>query len=176
MITMKKIIYSLFSISVLLFLFTSCEEEVEIWESSTGKLDGNWYVYYDHNTYGKDPFGYGATPIYTYNTAANNGSEIWITDEDNFWSYKVRVPANPENLTFGSDEELVSVVEGYEIGVKITNGKIIENAATLPSGVTVDSIYFEVWFEDLAGATGIENDVLLVSGHRKSGFEEDEVH
>ena len=60
-------------------------------------------------------------------------------------------------------------MDGYAIGVTVKNGKIIQDAATLASGVTVDSIYFEVKFED-ADVT------YLVSGHRKSGCEEDELH
>ncbi len=171
---MKRIIYSLFGISLLLFLFSSCKEEVDIWESSTGALDGNWYVTYDHSVYGKDAFGVGVTPVYTYNTAADNGQEIWITDEDNFWSYKVRVPANPGNLTFGSPDAVTSVVEDYNIQVRVTNGKVIKDAVKMPSGVMSDSIYFEIWFEDLEDATGIANDTLYVSGFRKTGFEEDE--
>lgn len=173
---MKKIIYSIFSISLLLFLFTACDEELEIWESSTGELDGNWYVSYDHSQYGVDPFGVGLTLVHTYNTAADNGQEIWLTDEDHFWSYKVRIPANPEELTFGSSETVTNTVAGYDIGVRVTNGKVIKDAVTLPSGVTSDSIYFEIWFEDLVDATGIENDTLYVSGFRQTGFQEDEPH
>ncbi len=172
---MKRIIYSLFSISLLLVFFTACnDDELEIWESSTGELDGNWYVSYDHSVYGKDPFGVGVTPVYTYNTAADNGQEIWLTDEDNFWSYKVRIPADPENLTFGSTDAVTNAVDGYPIQVRVTNGKVIKDAVTMPSGVTADSIYFEIWFEDLEDATGIANDTLYVSGFRKTGFEEDE--
>ncbi len=173
---MKKIIYSIFSISLLLFLFTACNDELEIWESSTGELDGNWYVSYDHSQYGVDPFNVGLTLIHTYNTAADNGQEIWLTDEDHFWSYKVRIPANPQNLTFGSPDPVISIVEGYDIEVRIANGKVIKNAVKLPSGIMSDSIYFEIWFEDLVDATGIENDTLFVSGFRQSGFMEDEPH
>lgn len=174
---MKKIIYSIFSISLLLFLFTACDdEELEIWESSTGKIDGNWYVSYDHSQYGVDPFGVGLTLVHTYNTAADNGQEIWLTDEDHFWSYKVQVPANPDNLTFGSSDVVTSVVEGYDIQVRVTNGKIIKDAVELASGVMSDSIYFEIWFEDLHESTGIENDTLFVSGYRQTGFNEDEPH
>jgi len=173
---MKKIIYSLFSISMLLFLFTACDDEVEIWESSTGELDGNWYVSYDHSQYGEDPFGVGLTMVHTYNTAADNGQEIWLTDEGNFWEYKVRIPANPASLTFGGTDPVTSVVEGYGIQVRVTNGKVIKGAVQMPSGVMTDSIYFEIWFEDLVDATGIENDTLYVSGFRQTGFQEDEPH
>ena len=43
-----------------------------------------------------------------------------------------------------------------------------------PSGAVADSIYFELWFEDLEFATGITSDTLLVSGYRRTGFLEDE--
>ncbi len=172
---MKRIIYSIFSVSLLLFLFSSCDEEVDIWESSTGALDGNWYVLYNHSQYGTDAFGVGYTPVYTYNTAADNGQEIWITDQDNFWSYKVRIPANPENLTFGSPDPVTNQVDGYPIQVRVSNGKVIKDAVKMPSGVMADSIYFEIWFEDLEDeGTGIPNDTLFVGGFRKTGFEEDE--
>lgn len=171
---MKRLIYSIFSISLLLIFFTSCDEDIEIWESSTKELDGNWYVSYDHEEFGKDPFGVGLTMVHTYNTAEDNGQEIWLTDEDHFWSYKVRVPADPESLTFGTDETLISIVPDYDIEVRVTNGKIIKNAVKLPSGVMADSIYFEIWFEDLVDATEIENDKLYVSGFRQTGFHEDE--
>jgi hypothetical protein len=170
---MKKLVNKILGLSLLLVLF-ACQEDPDIWDSSTVALDGNWYVTYDHESYGNDPFGVGYTPLYTYNTAADNGQEIWLSDDDNFWSYKVRIPGNPEAGTFGSTDVVTSVVDGYEIQVKIENGQIFPDAVKLPSGVMADSIYFEVWFEDLEDATGIANDKLMVSGYRQTGFTEDE--
>ncbi len=172
---MKRAFIYLFTISVLIVL-ASCDDELDIYQSSTAELDGNWYVRYDHATYGKDPFGAGYTPLYLYNTAADNGQEIWMDDAGNFWEYKVRISANPENLSFGSPSEVTSIVKDYEIKVIVENGKIIKNAVELPSGVMADSIYFEVWFEDLEDATGITNDRMLVGGYRKTGFPEDDPH
>lgn len=170
---MKKFIYSIFSLSLIVMLF-SCEQEAEIWNSSTNGVDGNWYVYYDHSAYGHDPFNVGLSPLFTYNTAADNGQQIWLSDDGNFWDYKVRIPVNTSSLTFGGTDTVYSIVEDYEIQVIVNNGVIVEDAVKLPSGVMADSIYFEVWFEDLAGATGIAGDTLFVSGFRKSGFQEDE--
>lgn len=52
---------------------------------------------------------------------------------------------------------------------------IFKDAKTdLPSGAKSDSIYFEIFFEDLEGATGIPSDRLIVSGYRRTGFLEDE--
>lgn len=170
---MKKYIIYLFSALLLTFTIVSCEEELEIWESSTAQLDGNWELRYDHSSYGIDPFGAGRMEHVTFNTAKNDGKSIWLDDHGNFWDYKVKVPCNVDNLTFGTQDTLISEIEGYEIQVLIRNGVIVKNAITLPSKTVADSIYFEVWFEDLAGATGIASDTLFVSGYRMSGFPED---
>ncbi len=157
----------------MIFSVFSCTEDPEVWDSKVLELSGDWFVRYDHESYGEDPFGSGFTPLMTFNTAKDDGTEIWITDDGNFWDYKVKVNVNASNLTFGSDQALVNSVDGYEIGVKIMNGKIIKNAVTQPSGYVSDSIYFEIWFEDLEDATGIANDKLLVGGFKRSGFTED---
>ena len=157
----------------MIFSVFSCTEDPEVWDSKVLELSGDWFVRYDHESYGEDPFGSGFTPLMTFNTAKDDGTEIWITDDGNFWDYKVKVNVNASNLTFGSDQALVNSVDGYEIGVKIMNGKIIKNAVTQPSGYVSDSIYFEVWFEDLEDQTGIANDKLLVGGFKRSGFTED---
>jgi len=167
----KVIIYSL--ALFMIFSVFSCTEDPEVWDSKVLELSGDWFVRYDHESYGEDPFGSGFTPLMTFNTAKDDGTEIWITDDGNFWDYKVKVNVNASNLTFGSDQALVNSVDGYEIGVKIMNGKIIKNAVTQPSGYVSDSIYFEIWFEDLEDATGIANDKLLVGGFKRSGFTED---
>jgi Lipid-binding putative hydrolase len=168
---MKKYIIYLFSALLLTFSFVSCEEELEIWESSTAPLDGNWELRYDHSYYGIDPFGAGRMEHITFNTAENDGDSIWLDDKGNFWPYKVKVPCNINNLTFGTEDTLISVYDGIQ--VLIRNGVIVKNAITLPSKTVADSIYYEVWFEDLQGSTGIAGDTLFVSGYRMSGFAED---
>ena len=204
---MKNLINKIIGLSLLLVLF-ACQEDPDIWDSSTVAFDGNWYVRYDHAQYGEDPFDYGFTPVYTYNTADNNGQEIWITDEGNFWDYKVQIPVNQGNITFGSDQELNNITTKYATDTilaadgepeylidpdtirtegaadslilyryhqtKLMNGQIFPNSVSLPSGAIADSIYFEIWFEDLEDATNIENDKLIVSGYRQTGFSEDE--
>lgn len=165
---MKKAFIYLFVVG---FLFTigSCDDDLDIYNSSTNELDGNWYVQYYHADLGYPAY----TPLYTYNTAADNGQEIWITDEANYWDYKVKIAANPKSLMFGSSSEVTSIIDGYEIGVIVNNGKIVKNAVKLPSGVMADSIYFEIWFEDGGVPT---SDVIVAGGFRKTGFEEDEPH
>ena len=171
---MKKILFYSLMIT-LLAIFNSCSEDPEIWQSSTADFDGNWFVRYDSDTEA-DPFHAGFTTLFTYNTASDNGNEIWITDEAGFWDYKVTIPVNQGNMTFGSSSEVTSIVDGYGINVIIENGKIIKEAVKLPSGVIADSIYFEIWFEDLTYPDGSPLAKLFVGGHRKTGFHEDDHH
>lgn len=172
---MKKIFYSILSLTLVVSLF-SCEEEAEVWDSSTLDYAGNWTVEYNHAVYGEDPFGAGFTSLFTYNTAADNGQQIWLEDAEEFWDYKVRIPVSADGMTFGSPDTIYSIIEDYEIAVIVDSGRIVKDAVKLPSGVMADSIYFQIWFDDLAGATGIEEDRLLVSGYRISGFPEDDSH
>ena len=170
---MKKSI--IFLISAALFIgLVSCEQEVDIWESSTAQFDGNWMMRYDHDVYGVDPFGNGLTQHFIYNTASNKGDSIWLEDHHTFWWYKVMIPVNLDNLTFGTTDTVINQDPGYPIKVIVSNGKIYPEAVTLASGSVVDSISFDIWFEDLEGATGIASDVLRVQGYRQSGFSEDE--
>ncbi|NQU53070.1 MAG: hypothetical protein HQ522_11085 [Bacteroidetes bacterium] len=171
---MKK---NIFYLIMAILIFASCDEkeDYEQINSSVVEASGEYWVQYNHEVYGADPFGYGYTKLLISNTAADNGIEIWLSDEGNFWDYKVKIPVNIDALSFGSDQVVTSIVDGYEIEVKVTNGKIIYDAVdNLDSGVTADSIYFEIWFEDLEESTEIPNDKMIVSGFRKTGFLEDE--
>ncbi len=168
---MKKL--ALYTLGILLFSFMSCTEEAEVWDSSVLDLSGDWMVRYDHEEFGEDPFGAGFSALTTFNTAADNGTEMWITDDGHFWDYKVKIDTDPEMLTFGSEKQVINSVDGYDIAIVIKNGKVIKDAVTQPSGFVSDSIYFEIWFEDLEESTGIAEDKLLVSGFRRTGFSED---
>lgn len=170
---MKNIIV-LFFLGI--FIFTSCEKEYEPENTGTVDFAGQWWVH--HNVMGTDLFGAGYGPLNTYNTAANDGKEIWI-DDAYFWLYRVKCPVDVSSLTFSSPDTLYSVIEGYEIKITIKNGKIIKNGGTTVSGRTVDSIYYEVWFEDWPATIdyyglGIPHDTPFeVGGVAHTGFEED---
>lgn len=167
---------NLIIIALFAMVVSSCDlkEDYEIEKSKVVEAAGQWFVLYNHETFGEDPFGAGFTSLKTFNTSADDGTEIWLTDEGNFWDYKVKIPIDINNLTFGGEDTLTNAVTDYDIKVIVRNGKIIKNASVQPSGATTDSIYFEIWFEDLQDATEIPNDKLLVSGFRRTGFLEDE--
>lgn len=166
----------LLSLIITLLVFSACDKKDDFVNenSKAVALAGEWYVHYDHPVYGADPFGVGYTSIITYNTAADDGQEIWLSDQGNFWTYLVKIPGNVQQLSFGGQDTVINHINGYEIKVLVRNGKIIEDASERPSGAIADSIYFELWFEDLEGETGIASDTLIVSGYRRTGFLEDE--
>ena len=168
---------SYITIAVALLLLSSCDLKppYEVEKSKVVKAAGEWYVYYDHSTYGHDPFSVGLTSIITYNTASDVDNLMWLSDEENFWAYTVKIPVNIDDLTFGSEDTVINAVSGYPIKILVRNGQIFEDAKIMEgSGATTDSIYFEIWYEDLIDATGIDSDTLFVSGFRRTGFLEDE--
>lgn len=170
---MKKNILIL--IGALTFMMVACEtEDIDPGAAANNDLSGEWFVHYDHSVFGADPFGVGYTRILTATTASESATDIIITDEANFWDYRVKAKMDISTKGFGSSDTLVSFVEDYDIKVLVRNGVILEDAVTTAAGVLTDSIYFEIWFEDLDGATGIVSDTLTVSGYRRTGFTEDE--
>lgn len=172
---MKTNINILSTAIALLFVMVACEtEEIDPGAVANNELSGEWFVHYDHSVFGADPFGVGYSRILTSTTAGASASDLIITDEANFWDYRVKAKMDISSMSFGSSDTLVSFVDGYDIKVLIRNGRVIEDAITTAAGVQTDSIYFEIWFEDLDGATGITSDTLFVSGYRRTGFTEDE--
>ena len=171
---MKKIfIYISMSIAALL-LATSCEKD-EIGEANTAAMAGEWIVTYaglnatGDTIYYSDPRDYGEFHFDTYNVAANTSTEMWVNDNQNSWHFKNKVDVDLSTLTFSCD----STVEDYwGATVVITNGKILLDAATTPSGAVADSIVFDIWFSDEA-YMGVYYDRARVSGYRYTGLTSD---
>lgn len=167
---MRKLIYIL--MMCVGGLFTSCEKD-EVGTTATEALAGEWYVTVDAvdnagNTVATDPFGLGYTFILTYNTAANIPTEMYVSDQGNFWDYTVRVNSDINNLTFSTDGDVQN--EAYDCMVNIEEGRMLPGAATTPSGTPADSIVFYVSFSD--DENGFSK--YKVSGYRYTGFVADE--
>lgn len=165
---MKKYILQIAILAVVV-LFSSCDikDDYDEIDSEVVEAAGEWWI-----NYSTDGYESGYLKTLTFNTSTDDGSEIWISDEGNFWVYKVKCPVNIDNLTF-SGMDLVSAAtwqgEPYDIKINISNGKIIEDAVdNLASGAVADSIYFEIEFEDDPGT------IYQAAGFRKTGFIEDE--
>ncbi|MEA4841098.1 MAG: lipid-binding protein [Bacteroidales bacterium] len=112
--------------------------------------------------------------IYTYNTAANDKTKMWV--EESFWPTKTQVDVDYAAKTFSvTDKDNIIVTkpknsDPYYCTVNILGGKILKNAAKTPSGNPADSIIFYIKYNDDYG-----NDIWYkVSGFRRSGFKEDD--
>ena len=173
---MKKILIFAMGIA---FALTACEQDdPNVKQTETKDLAGEWYVTYTVD--GADVNG-GHTPLITSNTAANVATEMLISDyvepnatSGNFWSFKVKAQIDPTSKAFTASEvESSALYDGdpYNIKVNVLNGKVIKNGGHSRTGVVVDSIYFELQFEDDSPAYGT---TYVVSGHKRTGFTADD--
>ncbi len=170
---MKKVIYLLMMCAGV--LLSSCEKD-EIGGTSTEALAGEWYVTVDGVDESgaviyEDPLGAGHTMLYTFNTAANVPTEMYVSDEENFWGYKVKVKSDIDALTFSTDGTVAN--ETYDCDVTIEGGKVLLGAATTPHGTPADSIVFYVTFSDDENIPA-DWSKMKVSGYRYTGLVQDE--
>ncbi len=155
--------------------FVACDPNDTIEEysvehvSSVGELlAGEWYVTYSTTDGVKKATN---SKISTYNTTANNGTEMWIDDDKKYWGLKSVIACDPVANTFSAK----NVDETYfKIKADIDNGKILPGAATTAAGNKTDSIYFEVTFHEVDDDGNPAPVKRIVSGVRRTGFLEDE--
>ncbi|KOS06436.1 hypothetical protein AM493_10620 [Flavobacterium akiainvivens] len=154
--------------TLLLVVFTSCEDkgydDYDAGNMPTQALNGEWYIDIS------DEAGNLYATHTLHKTYDNNGA-LFITDRvgsaNSFTGWWLETPLdyNLETLTFSATDSPNSADDSV---VTITEGKILKGAAHSPSGVVADSIYFKGVF-DYDPET-----VLIFSGFRRTGFEEDE--
>ena len=161
---MKKIYFSLI---VLILVMASCSKNPDVGGTAAQKMANEWWA--ELKLDGDNVYGDGAfAKIITSNTAANKDS-IWISDETSgyLWDFRVKAKADFNALTFSAPTG-VSVVEGYEIGVKINDGKVLPGVGHSKTGNITDSIYMKVEFSDDPGT------IYTIEGHARTKFAEDE--
>lgn len=159
---MNKYIVLLFSL--LVFVLAGCEKETEPGGTAVEKMAGDWWVTVSVEG---EPI-YGPVQIYTYNTAANVPTEMWLDDGGNFWDFKVKMSCDVNNMTFTTGDFVDN--HSYECKVKVMNGKITSNGAKTPSDMPADAIHLEVSFDD-------DDDpsiVYVLDGFRRTGFPADD--
>lgn len=169
---MKNINFLKKSIFALIFAvtFVACDEggDPDPGGSNVQDMAGDWYVQF--NDQGDEPSG-DYYLITTYNTAADDGKEIWIDDNKNIWWFKAKAPVQIEKLSFAGTDLASSVPDGdttYDIKISVANGKIVMGGAITDAGNPSDSISFDIEFEDDPG------NVYSLVGYRRTGFLEDE--
>ena len=173
---MKKYI-SMFMFAMLAcFGFTACDTETdeEAGGTQVEKMAGLWDVQVhaineDGSILYEDPYGKGTFSITTYNTAANNTTEMWLDDGGNFWGVKMKVNVDFTNASFSAADGTAYDFTKPEGGkVKGMKGKILYGQGKNIHGVPCDSICVEVAFDD------DDNNGLTYryTGVRHSGFYE----
>ncbi len=163
---MKKVLY-LATLLFCAFFTTSCEKE-EVGSTATESLAGQWYVQANVVTSEgviEDPYQLGRFLLLTYNTSANNSSEIWIDDLKNFWDFKVKASCDATGLTFNASS---AANMKYECTVNVTNGKITKNGGKQNNGSPADYISMDVEFSDDPGT------IYRLEGVRYSGLAEND--
>lgn len=161
---MKNILF----ITLISLIISSCDvkEDFEVEKSKVVVAAGQWYVNYADSAGAES----GYILLNTFNAAADDGTQLWITDQGGFWDYKAKVPINIDQLTF-SGTGLSNA--SYDSNVDILNGQIFLNGGKSTSGVVTDSIAFDIVFSD-SGPEGTTPELYKVYGHRRTGFLEDE--
>jgi hypothetical protein len=166
---MKKLIANIVIAGAAL-IGVSCQEDLEPGGTKVQDLAGEWWVKYEVETSPGvyEDVGGGYYKMMTYNTAADV-EEIWIDDLEHFWEYKVKAPVDLTAKTFAVNQ---AANASYESAVTIENGVVVTGGGRSVSGVQTDSIHFVASFDDDDVAFGTK---YRVSGHRRTGFLEDEL-
>ncbi len=196
---MKKIVYMAASL-LMMIAVSSCSKE-EVGGTATESMAGQWYVTVDAVDEngnpidgGEDYFGIGARQfVYTYNTAANNASEIWLDDmglcnvADMYgnaaypnYAIKTKITCDQSNLTFkGTELEnyadpavlRAGIVEAMPVTI---DGKILKGAGRQNNGSPADSIVIFVQYKDDPWYPDDGYAKYKISGIRYSGLAEND--
>lgn len=166
-------------IAVALCSLSSCDPETDVEAGGTllESMAGKWDVTVDlidadGNVLYEDPYGIGVISIMTYNSAANNTTDLWLDDQGNFWAFKFKTLANLKDLSFVAASTNYDPTSTYadtnDVGnAVVTNGKILPKAATNLHGMPNDSIVFDIAFDDDDPSYRYR-----ISGQRYTGFYE----
>lgn len=184
---MKKVIYMAMALLTTV-LVASCSKE-DVGGTATESMAGDWYVTVDAvdeqgNVVRTDDklYNLGRFHLYTYNTPSNVPTEMIVDDQENFWTFKVKVNCDQQSLTFSANTtENNNLVAGYEdINVPIISGQILPKAGRQNNGSPADSIVFYVNFSDDLQEDGTPTPEALgfamyrISGIRYSGLAEND--
>lgn len=147
---------------LIMFNLIACDEggDPNPGETALVEVAGDWVVEVLRN--GEH---YSDAHISTYNTSDNVTTQMWLDDNVEGWGLKAKVDLNLGNKTF-SGTNLPELY--FDVTVTITDGEIITNGATAPSGTVVDSINFTAVFSD------VPDDIWTYTGYKRTGFLEDE--
>lgn len=177
---MRKLKYSFLFLLPFLALSSCKKDSYQAPNSNTVNMAGRWWVelFGDANDDGiptEDELIYaysdfGALGLVTSNTSGNSSDSLLIDDPEHSWPFRMIAPIDYNNLIVKPSTNLNIEADYLGSGetVRVIEGKILKNAATLPSGRKGDSIFLKLEFSDDPGS------FYMYSGHRDSGQPEDQ--
>ncbi len=156
---------------VAMIAMVSCNKEYETETLAGHNLSGEWFVQTYFGGTAPSNLVLGYEKILTSNTAAANGSQIWVDDLGHIWPFKVKVSANASSNTFsGTNENIAQAPDStFVYETTIIDGRIFPGGGRSATGVKVDSIYFKATFNEDPG------NEYIMAGHYRTGFIEDEL-
>jgi len=148
-------------------LLSSCQQDIEVWDSETYGYDGRYVIKLMSEDMSTVTNEYDGSELQLYNTAANQPNELWMEDMQHIIPLKskftfiggpnsfkssetdfdkltnnllnITVPKNNPTAENQTKEELRE-----DLRATILEGKIIEKAATTKGGNIADSLYLKV--------------------------------
>jgi hypothetical protein len=162
----KQYLTGAFVAALLIIFSTSCKKDLpEIKNTQVMKMAGTWWVTKKLN--GVPQLDGEHVKINTFNTAADDGKEMWVQDQGlGFDSdFQARVAVNTGDLTFSATN---SKDHNSDATVTITGGKVFPGLGKSKSGHVTDSIYMEVLISSDPGKK------YVVSGVLRTKFDEDD--
>ncbi|OYQ38230.1 hypothetical protein CHU92_06050 [Flavobacterium cyanobacteriorum] len=153
---------------------TSCEDEgydeYDAGATPTAALNGEWWI-----NIADEATGQILIPHALHRTFDANNGKMYISDRFygdtspplTYFGWELIAQVNPDvqNLAFSATD---AFNEADESSVTITEGRVFPRGGRSQTGVVTDSIYFKAVF-DYDPET-----VLIFSGHKRTGFIEDE--
>ena len=152
---MKKY-FSIFTVALVMGLgFASCSVVTDEPAGGTAveKMAGHWVVTIDvyddeGNLLYEDPYDMGEWDMYTYNTAADDADQMWLSDGGNFWDYTLKVPIDLNSMTFSVNHGFMYNDGEEDQFCTISNGRIIQNGGVNVNGKPTDAIEYDITFTD----------------------------
>lgn len=169
----KNIIY----LALVLFSFTisSCQEDVEVWDSNTLSYSGTyfWELLSEDMADTYLPYDYKDQKLLIYNTSENIQNEIWIEDTQNIFPLKSKFSLEGTSTSFMSKSMDFAELTNNVVPIE----SLIEGTTTVPALVKPTALNQEKVVDvDYIRAAILDGKILPKAGTTASGHAVDSIY
>ena len=152
-------------------LLSSCQQDIEVWDSETFGYDGRYVIKLMNEDMSTVTHEYDGSELQLYNTAANQPNELWMEDMKHLIPLKSKFAFTGTPNSFkssetdfnkltnnslavtapGTDEAAAPTAENQtaevprdDLRATVLDGKILVKAVTTKGGNVADSLYLKV--------------------------------